>query len=299
MKDLVSVVIPTYNRPNNLRRSILSVLNQSYKNIEVIIVDDNDPQSEARSLTQEVMNTFKDDLRVNYIKHDMNKNGAAARNTGIYASKGRYVAFLDDDDEWLDNKLNLQIDFLRLNRQYEGCYCLCAKYSRGNIYYTTEYTREGNLVTDLLSLRSEIYTPSLIFNRHSLLTIGGFDESFIRHQDYDLLIRFFEKYDIGCIKEVLVKVHVDDPQNQPTFENFLKNKKRFLNSFANIISCSSEKSSILGAHDVEILYYALKKRSFFNVFLYFFKSITNVNYLISNRKRFIAVVRRSLRVFRF
>ena len=84
---LVSVVIPTYSRPIFLKRCIESVFNQTYKNIEIIVVDDNDPDSEERLLTKQVMEEFSCCSNVVYILHDRNKNGSAARNTGWRHSK--------------------------------------------------------------------------------------------------------------------------------------------------------------------------------------------------------------------
>src|SRR5690554_1142633 len=102
---LVSVIIPTYGRPSHLLRAVHSVLNSCYKLIEVIVVDDNDPSSKFRSDTEYLMEKFSDFQNVIYLKHDKNKNGAAARNTGLKYCAGKYVCFLDDDDEFLPKKL--------------------------------------------------------------------------------------------------------------------------------------------------------------------------------------------------
>ena len=100
----ISVVIPTHNRASFLKKAIESVLRQSYTNLEVIIVDDNSTDN-----TKEVVNSYKD-KRIKYIVHDKNKGGAVARNTGIIASTGDIVAFLDDDDEWLPEKIKKQME---------------------------------------------------------------------------------------------------------------------------------------------------------------------------------------------
>ena len=96
---LISVIIPTYNRGALLGRAIRSVLAQSYRNIEIIVVDDaSDDYSGA------VVKEFSDN-RLSYIRHDSNMGGAKARNTGIKAAKGEYIAFQDSDDEWVKDKL--------------------------------------------------------------------------------------------------------------------------------------------------------------------------------------------------
>ena len=96
---LVSVIIPTYKRPDYLDRAIDSVLNQTYNNIEIIVVDDNNPNTEGRERTEKIMRRYENNPHVIYIKHEYNKNGSAARNTGFKASHGVYLAFLDDDDQ--------------------------------------------------------------------------------------------------------------------------------------------------------------------------------------------------------
>src|SRR5712692_9764325 len=101
-----SVITPTYNRADFLRVAIASVLNQTFQDLEIIVVDD-----ASSDRTAEVVRRFTDEL-IKYIRHDINKGGSAARNTGIKNSTGAYVAFLDDDDEWLPEKLGMQVDLL-------------------------------------------------------------------------------------------------------------------------------------------------------------------------------------------
>ena len=104
-KGLVSVVIPTFRRPDKLERAIESVLAQTYPRVEVIVVDDNDPDTEGRLLTEQIMFRYVANSRVRYIKHEHNKNGSAARNTGARNSDAEFVAFLDDDDEFFPEKI--------------------------------------------------------------------------------------------------------------------------------------------------------------------------------------------------
>ena len=93
MNQLISIIIPTYGRPTTLKRSIDSVLSQTYSKIEIIVVDDNNPDTESRKETEEVMSTFSDS-RIKYLKHEHNKNGSAARNTGIRKASGKYIGIL-------------------------------------------------------------------------------------------------------------------------------------------------------------------------------------------------------------
>ena len=194
----VSVIIPTYKNRGGLSDSINSVLNQECKNlIEVIVVDDNDPNSEFRRSTASLMEQYAKTPLVRYLCHEVNKNGAAARNTGIKAAKGDYIAFLDDDDLFLPNKLNLQIEYLENHKERDAVYCFARR--GGKVVSTTAL--EGNGIRDILLLKSNYFTPSLMFRHCVLEKINGFDETFRRHQDYDLMLRFFDAgYTIGCVQ---------------------------------------------------------------------------------------------------
>ena len=117
--QLVSVIIPTYRGADKICRAVDSVLSQTYTDIEVIVVDDNGKGSDAQKLTEQAMLRYKDDSRVKYIAHPVNKNGSAARNTGIAASKGSLIAFLDDDDVFLPQKTAVQVElFNGLSDEY-------------------------------------------------------------------------------------------------------------------------------------------------------------------------------------
>lgn len=107
MEVLISVVVPTYNRSELIKRTIDSVLAQTYTNFELIIVDDASTDN-----TEDIVNEYHDD-RIKFIKLNENSKGTKPRNMGIKESKGDYIALLDSDDEWLPNKLESQLNFLR------------------------------------------------------------------------------------------------------------------------------------------------------------------------------------------
>ena len=103
---LISVIIPTYGRPQYLEKAILSVLHQSLRDLELIIVDDNNPMTEARQMTDQLVEKYaKIDSRIKYIRHEKNKNGAVARNTGFAVAQGKYISLLDSDDEYMTARL--------------------------------------------------------------------------------------------------------------------------------------------------------------------------------------------------
>jgi glycosyltransferase involved in cell wall biosynthesis len=123
MQQLVSVIIPTYKGADKINSAVDSVLNQTYKNIEVIVVDDNGKNEPEQLLTAEKMKKYETFENVKYLVHKKNINGSAARNTGIRASKGFYLGFLDDDDVFLPDKTQKQVDcFEKLPEDYAMIY---------------------------------------------------------------------------------------------------------------------------------------------------------------------------------
>lgn len=108
-QDLISIVTPVYNSEKFISETIESVINQTYKNWEMIIVDDCSKDSSEKI----IRNYIENDKRINYIKLKKNSGAAVARNTAIEKSKGKYVAFLDSDDLWESNKLEEQLEFMQ------------------------------------------------------------------------------------------------------------------------------------------------------------------------------------------
>ena len=162
-KDLVSVIIPTYKRASMLSNTIDSILNQSYKNVEIIVVDDNESFSEYRKKTEIIMNKYKNLDNVKYIKHPRNMNGCVARNTGLENCNGEFVCFLDDDDVIYKNKIKKQVEFLKENLRYNAVYC-----GRKVGEYIHQPRLEGNLSFYLLSGKSLTVTIMLMFRRSSI-----------------------------------------------------------------------------------------------------------------------------------
>lgn len=231
MDILVSVIIPTYGGNESLKRALDSVLYQDYSPFEVIVVDDNNPGTEQRMKTESIMDAYKDNKKVIYIRHRKNRNGSAARNTGAKAAKGKYLAFLDDDDIFLQGKLRKQVSYLNKNRRYDAVYCW--RMESGKIIGSR---MKGNLSAPLLDLNFTPCTCSLMIRREAYVDLHGFDESYCRHQDFEFLLRFFEKYKIGVVKEPLIEIIGNSVDNQPKGEKAVKLKKKFLDTFSENIS---------------------------------------------------------------
>ena len=200
----VSVIIPAYNRAYLVSRAIQSVLNQTYKDFEVIIVDDGSTDN-----TEEVVKGF-DDKKVRYIKHERNKGVAATRNTGIKATRSKYIAFQDSDDEWLPEKLEKQMAGFRnassnIGVVYTGF--LRIEGDKKTYVPSPEVTqKEGDIHNSLL--RGNFVTPqAAVVKRECFEKAGMFDEGISGLEDWELWLRISKYYHFKCIDEPLIIVY--------------------------------------------------------------------------------------------
>lgn len=208
---IVSVIIPTYNRAHLIERAIQSVLNQSYQNFEIIVVDDGSTDN-----TKEVVKKLqKKDRRIKYIQHNNKRGGSAARNTGIREAKGKYIAFQDSDDEWLPGKLEKQIEVFKrqpaeVGIVYSDMWRICGG---EKIYWNSPVIKpkDGAIYSQALDRFLEtgkgIGIQSAIVKRECFNTAGIFDESFRRFIDLDLFIRLSKYYYFYHINEPLVNYY--------------------------------------------------------------------------------------------
>lgn len=238
MKDLVTVIIPTYSRPQFIVRAIESVLHQTYSPIEIIVVDDNGIGSQYQIETEKLLKNYIEQNTIKYIVHNTNKNGAAARNTGILASNGLYITFLDDDDELLPTKIEKQVDsIIKSKEPVKASYCGYEKCSNGEIISKKTAKKSGNLQKDLFLNKWEFGTGSNpLFKKEIFEKCGLFDVSFRRHQDTEMMIRFFRYYEIACVPEILVIKNVDSNLLRPSAINYISVTEHYLNKYSNDIS---------------------------------------------------------------
>jgi len=202
--SMVSVIIPTYNRAHLIGRAVQSVLNQTHRDFEIIIIDDG-----STDKTLETINRF-DDSRIKYIRHLNNKGAAAARNTGIRAAKGEYIAFLDSDDEWLPEKLEEQIKIIEGTPAEIGViYAGCRRIMKGKEYYIPSSRiaeKEGRIFNTILRFYI-IYMSSVIVKSDVFRKLGLFDESLPPLEDWDLWIRISKQYFFKYVDKPLVISH--------------------------------------------------------------------------------------------
>lgn len=192
--NLVSVIVPTYGGPDFLSCCVDSVLSQTYSNIEIIIVDDNGLGSRSQLETAIVMAKYESVHNVKYICHDVNKNGSATRNTGVKNSRGEYIALLDDDDIFLPDKIKRQVELLSsIGADYGAVYCSHETYLNEDKVGEEHALMDGQFIYDYMLHRVEISSSSLMVRRSVWDELGGFDESFKRHQDWEFIIRLLSK----------------------------------------------------------------------------------------------------------
>lgn len=229
--------------PQFLKRTIESVQKQTLTDWEYIIVDDNDPDTEARKETEKIVEAkAAEDSRIKYLKHEYNKNGAAARNTGLAIAQGEYIAFLDSDDEYMLTRLEKCYDALKDAKDpYGGVYSGCEFRRGGRTYHVVESVPSGNFLVQTLATNFMFCTGSNIFVRRSIIEkLKGFDETFLRHQDYEFLVRFFEHYSLIGLNEPFV-IKNNENFNSPKPFKDIEIKKQFLGKFDDILKSLSLK----------------------------------------------------------
>lgn len=202
----VSVVIPTHNRANLVSRAIRSVLCQTFEELELIVVDD-----ASRDNTRKIVKEFQDP-RICYLYHEVQKGAQAARNTGLRASCGRYVAFLDSDDEWLPDKLAEQIELFRVNPHgFSNLGVVVTEFSKvddstGRVLSPRVRKCRGNIHNE--------FTQFKIGGNHTFLalkscleSVGGFDESLPAINQWDIGFRLSAMYQYDTVERELAIVH--------------------------------------------------------------------------------------------
>lgn len=201
----VSVVLPTFNRAEYLGRAVASVLAQTVSDIELIVVDDASSDG-----TAEYLNSLaRQDGRIRVLTNARSKGGGGARNVGIAASRGQWVAFLDDDDEWIPEKLQIQLAKLAANTAAIACSCSYEQHSTNGLKKIVRLPQQVAL-PDLLRGSVLGGASMCICSRKILQGIGGFDTLFRSGQDWDLWVRLLQQGAIVICDEPLVKYLAHD-----------------------------------------------------------------------------------------
>lgn len=207
--NMVSVIIPTYNRKDTLKRSIDSVLNQTYGNIEVIIVDD----CSTDGSFEYIADVYEEVQNITYIMNDKNIGPGAARNVGVMHAKGEYVAFHDSDDVWMPDKLEKQMKLMKQTDDNVGFVysSFCGEAQDGSIGVWPPENwenskKEGDIFSWLL-LQPMVGAITIVMKKEIFLTVGGFNEELRALEDYEFSLRVAQRYNILFIEEALARVY--------------------------------------------------------------------------------------------
>ncbi|MBC2717421.1 MAG: glycosyltransferase family 2 protein [Desulfobacteraceae bacterium] len=205
----ISTVVPTYNRSDFLLNALESIRQQSYRPIEIVVVDDGSTDDTIRVIRKWAKQYNEPKTFVIRWIVQSNQGANAARNRGIEESHGEFIAFLDSDDQWLPEKLAMQISIMQKNADIGGVYC-----GMRNVDLVTGEKEkfspraypEGDLLRQLLIHDVTEATSAWVVRKECFNQVGMFDISLPARQDWDMWIRLSEKYMIGCAPEILVEL---------------------------------------------------------------------------------------------
>ena len=201
-KELVSVIMPTYNRGYIIKRAIDSILSQTYENLELIIVDDFSTDN-----TENIINSYNDS-RIIYIKLEKNMGANYARNVGFQNSNGKYITFQDSDDYSFTTRIEEQIKALKENK-VDWVFTAFNKIDRNKRKKFPKNKIESDEIYNKLLFGNFVSTQVLLCKRKILEKIS-FDESLPRFQDWDLALRISKKYKGFHIDTVLLDMYIQD-----------------------------------------------------------------------------------------
>lgn len=226
---LVSVVIPTYKRLiEYLSRAVESVRNQTYQNIEIIIVDDSTAAFPQRAETEKYIQSLNDD-RIQYYQNEKNCGGSLTRNRGISYAKGKFITFLDDDDEYMPRKVEKQVAFMESGK-YDASLSEMVIFSKEGkvVDYRdykdlTDFSKEGLFAYHLMKHLTG--TPTYMFRADKLREIGGFDDAKMGQEFYLMAKAIRYGLKIGYLQDCDVKIYKHDGEGITSGTNKISGEK--------------------------------------------------------------------------
>lgn len=269
-RPLVSVIVATFNRAHIITPSIESALQQTLTNYEIIVVDDGSTDNTREFLSSR----FGDSIR--YIGKDKNEGLASARNTGIEASRGTYIALLDDDDLWLPEKLALQVDRAQKNPSLGLVYCGAYKVNEeGELLEQIKPSKRGNIFEDML-YRNYLLGPASIalIAKDVLLKTGYFDKNLCPCADWDMWIRIARCAEVDFVEEPLVHYVLHDKNMHKDLAGMEKDTFAILDKYwpplAQEKGCFERKNKTYSDHCLHFArhYYQRGERESFKRLLY-------------------------------
>lgn len=233
---LVSVIMPTYNHARYIAEAVESVLSQSYKNFELIIIDNYSTDN-----TAEIVASYKDN-RIKYLKFRNNGIIAASRNHGIKNSSGKYIAFLDSDDIWLPEKLELQISLMESNEEIGMSYVLYSHLledgSIKGVFPKSGHRLRGNVFTSLYR-KSVIANSGTVVRMELFNELGLLDENpkLVTIEDYEMWLRVAKSRPVDYIDKALLLYRIRFDNTSNMIKSFAKWQREMLlaNKYAHAV----------------------------------------------------------------
>ncbi len=204
---MVSVIIPTFNRRDYITIAIDSVLAQTFKGYEIVVVDDGSSDD-----TKEVLKPYQEAIRYFYQE---NRGISGARNRGIRESRGEYIALLDSDDYWLPEKLERQVDRIREEPECGMVATRCSSIAPDGTFRKKNRPGKSGWILNDIFKANFIRTSSALITRKCFDTVGLFDESLPEGEEYDLWLRIAKQFPIAFINQPLT-VYTDNPRGVST-----------------------------------------------------------------------------------
>jgi glycosyltransferase involved in cell wall biosynthesis len=200
---MVSIIIPTHNRLEMLKRALESISNQTYQDLEIIVISDGSIDG-----TNDYCRTIKDD-RFRFLEHKISKGASAARNSGIHIAEGNYIAFLDDDDEWLPVHLELLVaKFESCNNEVGLVYGWIDYYNGSALVQQKHPCLKGDIFNEMLDKQAITNSSVLLVRKEVVNFVHGFNEDLPRGNDGDFIRRIAQKFHVDYVPQVLAKIYV-------------------------------------------------------------------------------------------
>ena len=282
---MISVITPTYNRADYIKTAVDSVISQTYTDWELLVIDDNKPESEARKATAAVMSQYTDP-RIHYIQNEKNMGGALARNVGIFMAKGDFIAFLDDDDMYLPERLQVQWEQMVANDwdvsvmdgatySFETGEKVAERHQKVRTGMSKEELTRANLLYHISGTNTFMYKASFLKGISGFEDVPSCQEYILMQKTLDNNPRF------GYIPEIHIKNFMHPGEQLSTGPKKLRgqqmlyeNKKRYFH----LLSRDERKQVVCRHHGVLFfVYFKMHKygKALIEAFKCFFSSPAN------------------------
>lgn len=226
------MIIPTYNREKTIERAVRSVLEQTYTDFELLVIDDGSTDG-TESLIEKII-----DERIRYIKLKENGGPSNARNAGVRLAEGEWVAFQDSDDFWYPDKLEKQLAYAETHPEYDLVYCSYRVFS-GERSFTVpmepyQDILEGKMACALLKQNS-IGTPTILVKKDKFLETGGFRTDYRALEDWEFAVRFSKEHLIGFVPDVLMEAYLLNGGVSSDLGAYFESRCKMLADYRNIL----------------------------------------------------------------